>query len=132
MNTVYYSDEKIIIRSMKPEDCQIFYDTYLSYDWHPDIKTYENYYKEQEEGQRRVFIAEYDGEVCGICTLVLNPTHGHERRKHSQYQCHIHKRLSQFETHTGHGIGHRQHKKGRNNAGKYRHDECIGKPPGKI
>ena len=76
MNTVYYSDEKIIIRSMKPEDCQIFYDTYLSYDWHPDIKTYENYYKEQEDGQRKVFIAEYDGEVCGICTLVLNPTEG--------------------------------------------------------
>ena len=76
MNTVYYSDEKLIIRSMKPEDAQVFYDTYLSYDWHPDIETYETYYKEQKEGQRKVFIAEYEGEVCGLCTLVLNPTEG--------------------------------------------------------
>lgn len=76
MNTVYYSDEKLIIRSMKPEDSQVFYDTYLSYDWHPDIETYETYYKEQKEGQRKVFIAEYEGEVCGLCTLVLNPTEG--------------------------------------------------------
>lgn len=76
MNTVYYSDEKLLIRNMKPEDSRIFYDTYLSYDWHPDITTYENYYKEQEEGKRKVFIAEYDREVCGLCTLVLNPTEG--------------------------------------------------------
>lgn len=76
MNTVYYSDEKIVVRSMKPEDSQIIYDTYLSYDWHPDITTYETYYKEQEEGQRKVFIAEYEGEVVGLCTLVLNPTEG--------------------------------------------------------
>lgn len=76
MNTVYYSDEKLIIRSMKSEDAQVFYDTYLSYDWHPDIETYNNYYKEQEEGQRKVFIAEYEGNVVGLCTLVLNPTEG--------------------------------------------------------
>lgn len=76
MHTIYYSDEKLLIRSMKPEDAGIFFDTYLSYDWHPDIKTYENYYTEQEEGQRKVFIAEYEGEVCGLCTLVLNPTEG--------------------------------------------------------
>ena len=61
---------------MKPEDCQIFYDTYLSYDWHPNMETYETYYKEQEEGKRKVFIAEYEGNVVGLCTLVLNPTEG--------------------------------------------------------
>ena len=76
MNTVYYSDEKLIIRSMKPEDAQVFYDTYLSYDWHPEIETYNTYYKEQEAGQRKVFIAEHEGDVCGLCTLVLNPTEG--------------------------------------------------------
>ena len=72
----YFSDEKIIIRSMISEDAKVLYDTYLSYGWHPDINTYENYYKEQEEGKRLVFIAEYEGRVSGQCTLVLNPDEG--------------------------------------------------------
>lgn len=76
MNTIYYSDEKLLIRDMKITDAKIFYDTYLSYGWHPDIETHENYYKEQEDGQRKVFVAEYEGEVSGLCTLVLNPTEG--------------------------------------------------------
>ena len=72
----YFNDEKIIIRSMISEDAKVLYDTYLSYGWHPDINTYENYYKEQEEGKRLVFIAEYEGRVSGQCTLVLNPDEG--------------------------------------------------------
>ncbi len=76
MSTVYYSDKKLLIRSMEIEDAKILYDTYLSYGWHPAMETYENYYKEQEESKRKVFIAEYEGEVCGLCTLVMNPTEG--------------------------------------------------------
>ena len=72
----YYDDGTLKIRSMVPEDAKILYDTYLSYGWHPQIKVYEDYYKEQEEGERLVFIAEYDGAVKGQCTLVLHPTEG--------------------------------------------------------
>ncbi len=70
---VYYKDEKLSIRSMVPEDAKVYFDTYMSYGWHPQIETYENYYKEQENGERMVFVAEYEGKVCGICTLVLHP-----------------------------------------------------------
>lgn len=73
---VYYEDEKVRIRSMVPEDARIFYDTYLSYGWHPELSTYEEYYRDQEEGRRLVFIAEYEGSVAGICTLVLTPREG--------------------------------------------------------
>jgi len=73
---IFYSDTQITVRSMKKEDAEIFYKTYLSYGWHPEIKTYENYYEEQESGLRKVFIAEYEGNVAGICTLVMNPTDG--------------------------------------------------------
>ncbi len=73
---IYFNDEKITIRSMIPEDIKVLFDTYLSYGWHPNIETYENYYKEQEEGIRLVFIAEYEGRVSGQCTLVLNPDEG--------------------------------------------------------
>ena len=45
----YYDDGVLKIRSMIPGDAKILYDTYLSYGWHPEIKTYEDYYKEQEE-----------------------------------------------------------------------------------
>ena len=73
---IYYDDGTIRIRSMLPEDAKILYDTYLSYGWHPQLENYENYYKEQESGERIVFIAEYDGAVKGQCTLVLHPSEG--------------------------------------------------------
>ncbi|MBR3635583.1 MAG: GNAT family N-acetyltransferase [Lachnospiraceae bacterium] len=73
---IYYDDKTIRIRSMIKEDAKVLYDTYLSYGWHPSIETYANYHKEQEEGKRLVFIAEYEDRVCGQCTLVLNPDEG--------------------------------------------------------
>ncbi len=74
--TVYYQDAKLTIRSMVPEDARVYYDTYLSYDWHPQLETYENYYREQQNGERLVFVPEIEGRVVGICTLVLHPSEG--------------------------------------------------------
>ena len=73
---IYYDDGTIRVRDMIREDAQVLYDTYLSYGWHPDMKTYEDYLLEQENGERLVFIAEYEGSVAGICTLVLKPKEG--------------------------------------------------------
>ena len=74
--TIYFDDGTIKIRSMIPEDAKVLYDTYLSYGWHPSLENYENYYIEQEAGERLVFIAEYEGRVSGQCTLVLHPSEG--------------------------------------------------------
>lgn len=76
MKEVFYHDDSLTIRSMVPADAKVFYDTYLSYDWHPKLETYESYYLEQERGERVVFIAEYTSTVAGICTLVLRPSEG--------------------------------------------------------
>ena len=76
LSTVYYQDDKLTIRSMVAEDAKVYYDTYMSYDWHPQMETYENYYREQQNGERLVFVPEYEGKVVGICTLVLHPTEG--------------------------------------------------------
>ena len=73
---LYEKDGRITIRSMKQEDARIVYDTYASYGWHPQMETYETYYKEQNAGTRKVFIAEYEGKISGICTLVLNSMEG--------------------------------------------------------
>ena len=72
----YYTDNNLLIRSMEIDDARIFYETDLSYGWHPSLEVYENYYKEQEENKRKVFVAVYEGTVCGLCTLVMNPTEG--------------------------------------------------------
>ena len=72
----YYTDTNLLIRSMEIDDARIFHETYLSYGWDSSIEVYENYYKEQEENKRKVFVAVYEGKVCGLCTLVLNPTEG--------------------------------------------------------
>lgn len=73
---IFYDNGTIQIRSMVPEDAKTLYDTYLSYGWHPEIKTYENYYRDQQEGTRLVFVAEFQGKVKGQCTLDLHPTEG--------------------------------------------------------
>ena len=72
----YYRDEALTIRNMAPSAASILYETYLSYGWHPSIETYESYYLEQQRGERIVFIAEHEGAVAGICTLVLRPSEG--------------------------------------------------------
>lgn len=74
--TIWYDDGTTRIRSMLPKDARVLYDTYLSYGWHPRLETYEKYYREQEAGARRVFIAEYDGRVSGQCTLLPSADEG--------------------------------------------------------
>lgn len=73
---VYQKTNNVTIRSMQAEDAQIIYDKYLSYGWHADINIYLNYFKEQSEKKRLVFIAEHEGSVAGLCTLVLKPVEG--------------------------------------------------------
>ena len=73
---IYHNEGQIIIRDMNAGDAQILYDTYASYGWHPDIETYNSYYRQQKNGERLVFIPEYEGKVSGQCTLMLHPTDG--------------------------------------------------------
>ena len=73
---IYYQDNKLLIRTMEIGDGKIFHETYLSYGWDSSIEVYKNYYIEQEENKRKVFVAVCEGEVCGYCTLVLDPAEG--------------------------------------------------------
>lgn len=73
---IYFHSHDLIVRDMEQEDIEIFYNKYCSYGWNPNKETYIKYYQEQAEKKRMVFIAEYQGMVAGICTLVLNPGEG--------------------------------------------------------
>ena len=70
MSTIYFSDGNLQIRSMEADDSKVFYETYLSYGWHPSLDVYQNYFREQSEGTRTVLIAVCDGKVAGLCTLI--------------------------------------------------------------
>lgn len=73
---LFYDDGHIRIRSMMPQDAKALYDTYASYGWHPNLATYEKYYRDQQQGSRIVLIPELDGCIKGQCTLDLQPTEG--------------------------------------------------------
>lgn len=48
---IYFESSTLIIRDMLIEDADIFYNTYLSYGWHPSMETYIGYFKEQQENK---------------------------------------------------------------------------------
>ena len=73
---IYCSERDLLIRSMRIDDAQVIYDTLLSYGWHPSLAVYENYYKEQIQGQRIVLVAVIRGEVAGYCNLLTSPKEG--------------------------------------------------------
>ena len=61
---IYFESEELTIRDMMKKDADIFYNTYLSYGWHPSIDTYLGYYEEQMKNKRKVFVAVYKGKVA--------------------------------------------------------------------
>ncbi len=73
---VYYSSKELVIRSIRKEDAEIIYKKHLSYGWYSRVETYLNYYEDQENKARLVFVAESEGTVVGYCTLILHPTEG--------------------------------------------------------
>lgn len=73
---IYYSEDKIVIRTMKEEDVDIIFEEQKVQGWHPNIQTFASYYREQNSGSRYVFIAEYEGNVAGYTTLCKSAKEG--------------------------------------------------------
>ena len=70
---IYFKSDSLLIRSMEKSDARVIYDTYLSYNWHPVLETYENYYRENLSGRRITFCAEVEGKLAGHVSLILKP-----------------------------------------------------------
>lgn len=66
---IYYQDENILIRSMKPEDIEAFSKGFTEQGWQAKPEVHERYIKEQADGTRYVFVAEFHGETAGYTTL---------------------------------------------------------------
>ena len=72
-----HSDKNtVVIRKMSESDALIFYNKFLSQNWHPDINTYMNYYAQQEENKRIVLVAEYNSEIAGFINILPKADEG--------------------------------------------------------
>lgn len=73
---IYYSDDKIVIRTMKEEDADIIFLEEIAQGWHANVELFKKYYREQNRHNRHVFIGEYEGNVAGYTTLLPSAENG--------------------------------------------------------
>lgn len=66
---IYYEDEKILIRNMKPSDAQIITDAEIAQGWSQTVDKYELRLKHQAEGRCVALVAEFEGNVAGYLNV---------------------------------------------------------------
>ena len=69
------------IRRMIQSDIHDFTEEFSIQGWHKEKSLFEQYYYEQERGQREVFVATIDGEVAGYATLLQKDSTGPFKEK---------------------------------------------------
>lgn len=67
---------KIKIRKMLELDITEFPAEFEKQGWHKPVEQYQRYYDEQENGTRRLFVAEVDGNAAGYATLLPHDISG--------------------------------------------------------
>lgn len=73
---IYRENAGLRIRSMLRSDAETFVKVLRSYGREGRAETYLEYFAEQEEGTRNVYVAEQQGEIAGYCTLIPVPRSG--------------------------------------------------------
>lgn len=63
-------DNNVIYRNMTQEDVDLALQGFRNQKWEKPRKVLESYFDEQEQGKRKVIIAELDGEIAGYVTLM--------------------------------------------------------------
>lgn len=73
--TIYYQNPGVIIRSMLPTDIEGLSGSFMAQGWHKPPEQFERYFRWQEEGVRKVIVAETEGKPVGYTTLLpVTPT----------------------------------------------------------
>lgn len=74
---IYEMDEKITIRSLRPEDAQVIAREEVAQGWvSASPKKYEQRLRDQQEGKAIALAAEYCGQVAGYINVYLAPEQG--------------------------------------------------------
>lgn len=66
---IYYSDNEILIRNLRPEDAQIITDEEIAQGWDSSVDKYEMRLAHQAEGKSINLVAEYKGNVAGYINV---------------------------------------------------------------
>lgn len=61
---------QIVIRPLQLEDCHLFADAFTAQGWNKPQSQFEQYLADQEAGERKVYVAQADGEIAGYATLL--------------------------------------------------------------
>jgi len=67
---------RIKIRPIERADAESFEYAFLRQGWHKSAIQFIEYYKQQQAGKRKVFVAEFEGEVLGYVTLLPEAENG--------------------------------------------------------
>ncbi len=67
---IYYEDKNILIRSMKEDDALNLVKGFKEQGWNKPIEQYKQYFIEQKNDERYVFVAEFCGDIAGYVTLL--------------------------------------------------------------
>jgi GNAT superfamily N-acetyltransferase len=92
---------KVVYRQMGHEDIDLALVSFRNQGWDKPRKTLESYFAEQEQGKRKVVVAEYDGELAGYVTLLPSARDGAFKKKRTPEVCDF----IVFEKFQRHGIG---------------------------
>lgn len=77
---IYEMDEKITIRSLRPEDAQVIAREEVAQGWvNASPKKYEQRLRDQQEGKAIALAAEYCGQVAGYINVYLAPERASRR-----------------------------------------------------
>lgn len=84
---IYYSDDRLTIRSMRQEDVSLILDGFHAQGWEKPLSVLQRYYDEDQSEARLLFVAEYDGKIAGYTTLMKEAEHGPFAHNGVPYVC---------------------------------------------
>lgn len=73
---IYFSNEQLTIRNMKPEDAQAITDAEIEQGWQASIEKYEKRLEDQRTGKAISLVAEYSGKPVGYINIYPDHTSG--------------------------------------------------------
>ena len=86
--TIYYSDGRLTVRSMRESDIPAFCEAFARQGWPgKDEAQFKRYYHMDQNNDRLIFVAEVDGQVAGYTTLMKEAEHGPFAHNGIPYVC---------------------------------------------
>lgn len=73
---IYFQNDWLLIRPMKPQDADHFTEGFRLQGWHKEKALFLSYLNMQSTGEREVFVAEAEGQAVGYTTLEKQAAEG--------------------------------------------------------